>query len=166
MKKIRVIQNAATFVSDLKVEEIEVLQKQNPMALAIEEPNTEGGTDIVFSVQHRNAAFGEINDDRVIFVDKDAEGYACLTVLIPANVDRNTYLYDKFANPVNLLKTVERNAKKALKNLITSKDEFAKEFIDLDSEITLSEALEDADVIIKAPINDADVENKKGGKKQ
>ena len=48
MKKIRIIQNAATFVSDLKVEEIEVLQKQNPMALAIEEPKMEDGTDIIF----------------------------------------------------------------------------------------------------------------------
>ena len=43
MKKIRVIQNAATFVSDLKVEEIEVLQKQNPMALAIEEHLSHNG---------------------------------------------------------------------------------------------------------------------------
>ena len=164
MKKIGVIQNAATFISDLKVEEIEVLQKQNPMALAIEEPNMEGGTDIIFSVQHKNAAFGEINDDRVVFVDKDAEGYACLTVLIPANVDKNSYLYDKFANPVNLLKTVERNAKKALKNLITSKDEFAKEFIDLDNEVTLSEALEEVDVIVKAPAADVNVKSKKEDK--
>lgn len=150
MKKIRIIQNAATFVSDLKVEELETLQKQNPMALALTEPNMDGGNDIIFTVQHRNAAFGEINDDRIIFVDKDAEGYACLTVLIPANVDRNTYLYDKFANPVNMLKTIERNAKKALQNLITSKDAFAKEFIELDSEVTLLTALDEADVIVKA----------------
>lgn len=152
MHKIRIIQNAATFVSDLKVSEMEVLQKQNPMALAIEEPNMDGGVDIVFSIEYKNTAFGDINDNKITFVDKDAEGYACLTVLIPANVvDRNAYLYEKYAGPVNLLKTIERKAKKALENLTTSKDAFAKEFLDLDSEITLSEAFEDADIIVKAP---------------
>lgn len=165
MKKIRIIQNAATFVSDLKVTELETLQKQNPMALAIEEPNMEGGTDIVFMVQYKNAAFGEINDSNITFVDKDAEGYACLTVLIPANIaDRNAYLYDKYAGPVNLLKTVERKAKKALETLVTSKDEFAKEFIDLDNEVSLSEALEEVDVIVKAEPSVEEVDNKKGGK--
>ena len=151
MKKIRLIQNAATFVSDLTVKEIEALQKQNPMALAIVEPNQDGGTDVVFSVQYRNTAYGEINENKVVFVDKDAEGYACLTVLIPANIDdKAAYLFDKYATPVNFLKTVEKKAKNALKSLTVSKEKFAEEFINLDVETTVTEALEEADVIIKA----------------
>lgn len=181
MEKIRLIQNAATFVSDLTVAEIEVLQKQNPMALAIVEPNEHGGEDIVFSVSYKNAAFGNISDTKVEFVDKNAEGKACLTVLIPANLaDRTAYLYDKYAMASNLLKVVEKNAKKALANLTTSKETFAEEFVDLDSESTiadakkfvdlssenaLAEALDSADVIINAnSIPDAKTEEK-GGKK-
>lgn len=156
MEKIRLIQNAATFISDLTVEEIEVLQKQNPMALAIVEPNELGGEDIVFSVSYKNTAFGSISDYKVEFVDKNAEGKACLTVLIPANLaDRTAYLYDKYAIASNLLKVVEKNAKKALTNLTTSKEAFAEAFIDLDSEDTIAEALS---------IPDAEIETK-GGKK-
>lgn len=160
MKKIRLIQNAATFVSDLKVDEIEVLQKQNPMALAIVEPNQDGGTDVVFSVQYKNTAFGEINENRVLFVDRDAEGFACMTVLIPANSgDKAGYLFDKYATPVNLLKAVEKKAKNALKHLTTSKEKFAEEFINLDTEITVAEALEEVDVIVKAePAEEINVE--------
>ena len=163
MKKIRLIQNAATFVSDLKVEEIEVLQKQNPMALALVEPNQDGGTDVVFSVQFKNTAFGEINENKILFVDKDAEGYACTTVLIPANVsDKSAYLFDKYATPVNLLKTVEKRAKAALTHLTTSKEKFAEEFINLDTEITVAEALEEVDMIVKA--EPAEKPEKKGDK--
>lgn len=151
MEKIRLIQNAATFVSDLTVAEIEVLQKQNPMALAIVEPNEHGGEDIVFSVGYRNTAFGSISNNKVEFVDKNAEGKACLTVLIPANLaDRAAYLYDKYAIASNMLKVVEKNAKKALTNLTTSKEAFAEEFVDLDSEDTIAEAFEEADVVINA----------------
>ena len=151
MEKIRVIQNAVTFVSSLTVAEIEVLQKQNPMALAIKEPNAEGGEDIVFTVQYKNAAFGEINSDRVSFVDKTKDGNACLTVLLPANIaDKSAYLFEKYATAINMLKTVERNAKNALKNLTTSKEEFAKEFIDLDAEAAVAETLDEVEVIVKA----------------
>lgn len=164
MKKIRLIQNAATFVSDLKVEEIEALQKQNPMALAIVEPNQDGGTDVVFSIQYKNTAFGEINENRILFIDKDAEGYACMTVLIPANTnDKSAYLFDKYATPVNLLKAVEKKAKTALTTLTTSKEKFAEEFINLDIEGTVAEALEDVDMIVKAePAEEINV--KKEGK--
>jgi hypothetical protein len=161
MEKIRIIQNAATFVSDLTVAEIEVLQKQNPMALAIVEPNEHGGEDIVFSVSYKNTAFGSISDNKVEFVDKNAAGKACLTVLIPANLtDRTAYLYDKYAMACNLLKVVEKNAKKALANLTTSKEAFAETFIDLDSENTIAEALEMADAN-----SIPDETEKEGGKK-
>lgn len=166
MKKIRLIQNAATFVSDLKVEEIEALQKQNPMALAVVEPNQDGGTDVVFSVQYKNTAFGEINENKILFVDRDAEGYACMTVLIPANTgDKAGYLFDKYATPVNLLKSVEKKAKTALKTLTTSKEKFAEEFINLDVETTVAEALEEVDMIVKAePADEKEIVNKKEGK--
>lgn len=150
MKKIKIIQNAATFVSELKVSEIKLLQKQAPMALAIEEPNNEGGTDIAFIVQFKKTAFGSISDKSITFVDATPDGNACLTVLIPANItDKANYLYETYANAVNHLKVVERKADKALKNLTTSKEDFAKEFIDLDKETTLTEALDEAEVIIK-----------------
>lgn len=151
MEKIRLIQNAATFVSDLTVAEIEVLQRQNPMALAIVEPNEHGGEDIVFSVDYTNTAYGNISDNKVTFVDKNAEGKACLTVLIPANAEnKEAYMFDKYAVASNLLKVVEKNAKKALQNLTTSKKAFAEEFIDLDIEGTVVDALEKADIIIDA----------------
>ena len=170
MKKIRLIQNAATFVSDLKVEEIEALQKQNPMALAIVEPNQDGGTDVVFSIQYKNTAFGEISENRILFVDRDAEGYACMTVLIPANTgDKSGYLFDKYATPVNLLKAVEKKAKLALTTLTTSKEKFAEEFINLDIETTVAEALEEVDMIVKAEpaieeVIEEEIVNKKRGK--
>lgn len=151
MKKIKLMQNAATFISDLKVDEIKLLQKQNPMALALVEPNTTGGEDIIFTVQYKNAAFGDISDTRITFVDQDSEGCACLTVLLPANSkNKTTYLYEKYSAALALLKVVERNAKRALTNLTDSKEAFVKELINLDNDITVSEALEDADIIIKA----------------
>jgi hypothetical protein len=74
-------------------------------------------------------------------------------------------LYDKYAIASNLLKVVEKNAKKALTNLTTSKEAFAEAFIDLDAEDTIAEALEAADVVINAnSIPDAKTE-KKGDKK-
>jgi hypothetical protein len=165
MKKIKIIQNAATFVSDLKVSEIEALQKQDPMALAIEEPNNCGGTDIVFNVQYKEAAYGEINDHRVIFVDQTPEGNACMTVLIPANLkDKAAYLYDTYVNAVNYLKAVERKATKALQNLTASKKEFANEFINLDQEVSLRETLEEVDIIIKAEPGEISVEPIEGDK--
>ena len=159
MKKIKIIQNAATFVSDLKVSEIELLQKQAPMALAIEEPNNDGGTDIVFSVQYKETAYGTISDSKIVFVDKTPDGNACATVLIPANLkDKSAHLFDTYATAVNYLKIVERKATNALKNLTTSKEEFSKEFIDLDQEVSLKETLEEVDIVIKAEPGEIKVE--------
>lgn len=152
MQKIKMMQNAATFISDLTVEEIKLLQKQSPSSLAISEPSAEGYMDEIFRISHKNTAFGEINDRYIIFVDATAEGKACLTVLIPANEpDKSAYLYDKYATAVNFLKVIERNAKKALESLTTDKATFAKEFIDLDAEVTLTEALSEAEIIVTAP---------------
>ena len=149
MEKIRLIQNAATFTSDLKVDEIIQLQKQDPAALAIIEPTFDGGTQEVFRIAFKNAAFGEITENYMVFVDKNVEGKACLTVLIPANLeDKAGYLFDKYAVAINMLKVVERKAKKALENIVTSKENFASEILDLDNEITLSEALEGVELIV------------------
>ena len=151
MEKIRIMQNAVTFVSSLTVDQIKVLQAQNPMALAIKEPNTDGGEDIVFTVDYKETPYGFINDNKILFVDKTADGKACTTVLIPATEkDKAGYLYSEYAVAVNMLKTVERNAINALKHLTTSKEKFAEEFIDLDAEANIAEVLEEADVIIKA----------------
>lgn len=151
MEKIRIMQNAVTFITNLTVEEIKLLQKQAPSALAISEPTPEGYQEEIFRVSHKNAAFGDINDSFITFVDATAEGKACLTVLIPANeTDKKSYLYERYATAINYLKTVERNAKKALNNLVISKEAFAEEFIDLDTEVSLTEALEEADIIIAA----------------
>ncbi len=152
MQKIKMMQNAATFISDLMIEDIKLLQKQSPSSLAISEPSADGYVDEIFRVSYKNTAFGVINDRYITFVDSTAEGKACLTVLIPADeLDKGAYLYDRYATAVNFLKVVERNAKKALENLTTNKETFAKEFIDLDAEVTLSEALSEADIILSAP---------------
>lgn len=152
MQKFKMMQNAVTFISDLTVEEIKLLQRQSPSSLAISEPTAEGYVEEIFRISYKNTAFGDINDNYVTFVDATAEGKACLTVLIPANeTDKGAYLYDKYATAINFIRAVERNAKKALANLTTDKETFAKEFIDLDAEVTLTEALEEADVIVAAP---------------
>lgn len=152
MQKFKMMQNAVTFISDLTVEEIKLLQRQCPNSLAISEPTAEGYVEEIFRLSHKITAFGDINDNYVTFVDATAEGKACLTVLIPANEpDKGAYLYNKYATAINFIRAIERNARKALANLTVDKETFAKEFIDLDAEVTLTEALQEADIIVAAP---------------
>lgn len=152
MQKFKMMQNALTFISDLTVDEITLLQKQSPSSLAITEPTAEGCTQEIFRLSYKKTAFGTINDNYVTFVDTTPKGEACLTVLIPADIpDKGSYLFDQYATAINYIKVVERNAKKALTNLTINKETFAKEFIDLDAEVTLEEALEEANIIVKAP---------------
>lgn len=151
MEKIRIMQNAVTFVSGLTVDEIKMLQAQNPMALAIKEPNADGGEDIVFMVEYKKTPYGTVSNEKITFVDKTAEGKACTTVLIPATEkDKAGYLYSKYAVAVNMLKAVERRAKYALEHLTTSKTKFVEEFINLDAEAQLAETLDEAEAIVKA----------------
>jgi len=110
MAKIKTAGGAAALVSDLKLEDIQLLEKYRPKALTLRE-----GDEEVFRVQ--TGEEGSISKFGVCFASatRDTAGLAEITRMIPADVtDVKEFAVDEFGPAVLLLNSVEAQAAEAL----------------------------------------------------
>jgi len=166
------MKDAVTIISKLLVKDIKLLSEQAPAALAIAEPTEDGYTKEVFRVMFKDTANSTINSNAIVFAG-NADGYACATILVPANLknrdEQIAWLEKQCAIALLNLNTVERNAANALENLTISSEAFAAGITFIEDEVTLTEALNGVDAIVAAEPSEEQVasadNNKKGGKK-
>jgi len=110
MAKIKTAGGAAALVSDLKLEDIRLLENYRPKALTLRE-----GDEEVFRVQ--TGEEGSISKFGVCFAaaTRDTAAQAEITRMIPADVtDVKEFAVDEFGPAVLLLGKVEEQAKQAL----------------------------------------------------
>lgn len=113
MAKIKVAGGAAALVSELKLEEIRLLEEYRPKALVLKE-----GDEEVFRV--KTGETGSVSKFGVCFASatRDEAARAEVTLTIPADVtDAKKFAVDKVGPAVLWLGKVEAQAKTALEEL-------------------------------------------------
>ena len=134
MKNLNLINNALTIVSNLTAEQIETVAKQTPEALMIFRETERCGRVVDFAVSYdKKSAYGSVSESGITFPGTDDEGHVLVTVLIPANVNKNDYIYDKYMVTLNQLSIVETQVVEALKTTATTKEAFVKTITVLDA---------------------------------
>lgn len=135
MKNLNLINNALTIVSTLTAEQIETVAKQSPEALLVYR-ETECGRTVDFAVSYdKKSDFGSVAQSGITFPGTDKDGHVLVTVLIPANVKKEDYIYDKYAVALNQLAIVEGQVVEALKTNATTKATFVKNITVLDADV-------------------------------
>ena len=107
MAKIKVIGNAAVITSTLTLEDINLVQKYRPTALAL--MGGEEGKEEIFRIATTSNPYGNISTAGMMFGAENANGEAIITELVsPASDDIKNELADTYgAALVNLGKLEE-----------------------------------------------------------
>jgi len=138
---------AVTLVSSLKKDEIELLQKKDPRALALFEALPDGTESQFFGINFVSKGTGDVCPSNVTFVGEMPDGKAALSILIPANLkgaDVGKYTNDKLAAVSRNCAIVEENAKRALVTVAAAEAAFLDSIIDLTPETEIEVAAEAA----------------------
>lgn len=134
MKDLRLMSNALTVVSTLTAEQVETVAKQDPEALMLF--SGEGNDRYAeFAVTYdKKRAYGTVENNGINFPGTDKDGHLLVTVLIPANVAAEDYVYDKYAVALAQLANVEQKVVESLKTTSKTKAEFIKTITRVDAE--------------------------------
>lgn len=149
---------ALTLESKLTIAEIELLQSNNPRALALIESTPDGGEYEIFRLGFAKIDYGTVDANGIIFVGETEDGKAGLSILLPASLskaEKEEYINKKLSSISRNVAIVEDNAKKALVDVEAAKKSFLKSIVAL---TPMNEPKSVDELIESAPA-------KKGGKK-
>lgn len=116
MAKMNCMGKAVVFTSELKLEEIELLEKYRPEALVLK--GGEDGKTPVFAV--RTGCAGDVNKFGIVFADEARDGSGKATITLGVEYEGDDYkgfLADKFGKALTDLEKIEETVPGVLEEI-------------------------------------------------
>ena len=119
MAQVKIAGKAMVITSGAKLEEIKNAEKYRPNALRLF--GGEEGKELLFVVGTAKSASG-IDRQGVVFCDTNADGYAQLTLTLPADVNPQDYVPEVYGPALTKLCAVEEQLPAALAEIRADKE--------------------------------------------